>query len=89
MVYIENRSEAYDEESFMCDRKTKVEDRKWEDVTVLPIIIQSIIDETTYIACTENRMIETQTPPLIVSSCPVLSIFNDQGGGTDNISKET
>ena len=34
-------------------------------------------------------MIETQVPPLVISSCPVLVTSTDQGDDTYNISKET
>ena len=89
VVDIKNRPDAYDEHAFIRDGQTKVKIRESDNKIILPVIIKSTVDNEKYVPCTENMIIKHLSPPLIISSCPVLVTFTHQPMNTGNSSKET
>ena len=58
----------------MRDGQTKVKIRESDNKTILPVIIKSVVYNANYVPCTDNKVIKPLSPPLIISSCPVLVI---------------
>ena len=73
-VDIRNRLNVYDKNDFMRDGQTKVKIRESDNNTILPVIIKYVVYNENYVPYTDNKVIKSLLPPLIISSCPVLVI---------------
>lgn len=71
-VDIQNRPDAYDDSNFTVHKQTKVKVKPSSSLSQLPIITQRCIDAYKIVPCTETRIVIADTPPLIISSCPVM-----------------
>ena len=87
-VNISNTLNACDENKFVHDGQTKVKMRESDNKTILPVIVKYVVNNTQYVLWTENKMIKLLSPPLIISSYPVLVTSTHQHVNTSNTSKE-
>lgn len=87
-VDIKNIPDAHDEHAFIRDGQTKVKIRELDNKIILPVIIKFIMDNEKFVPCTENRIINHLSPPLTISSCPVLVTSTHQPVNTRNSSDE-
>ena len=87
-VDIKNILDANDKNTFIRDDQTKVIIRESGNKVILPVIIKSIVDKKKYVPYTENKIFKSLSPPLIISSYPVLVTSTHQSVNTSIASKE-
>ena len=71
-VDIENRLDAYTNNTFSQEGRVNINSRDVTHMVTLPTIAQTVVENSTYIHIAENRMIVYYLPILTISSYPVI-----------------